>query len=342
MLAAACALGAQEPRFDTQSRLVIVPVTVTDAKGQPIDGLGSEDFSLLDNGRAQKVTLDTAGTGVAPIALVVAIQASGISKPVLEKVSKLGSMIQPLVTGERGCAGVLTFAESVVWLQDCTQDPDALTRAFTQIRHGEAKSGRMLDAVHEAVGRLAEEKNSRRVLLLISESRDRGSKTTLEEVSAVVQSANVTVYSATYSAAATAWTTRSSATAEPVPPGPASPPPCGSPACVSSSPPGAGSGAAAQSIDILGGIGELARLGKPKTTETLAKDTGGTIFSFTRLKGLQEAIEKLGEELHSQYVLSFAPDDRTAGYHHLEVRVADGQYRVRARPGYWSTQDAGK
>jgi hypothetical protein len=37
---------------------------------------------------------------VAPIALVVAIQASGISEPVLEKIRKIGGMIQPLITGE--------------------------------------------------------------------------------------------------------------------------------------------------------------------------------------------------------------------------------------------------
>jgi hypothetical protein len=38
---------------------------------------------------------------------VIAIQSSGISQPVLAKVRKVGGMIQPLVTGERGYVGCL-------------------------------------------------------------------------------------------------------------------------------------------------------------------------------------------------------------------------------------------
>jgi hypothetical protein len=73
-LALAAALSAQEPRFGAQSRLVLVPTTVTDARGRTIDGLETTDFMVLDNGKPQKLTVDTIGTGVAPIALVVAVQ----------------------------------------------------------------------------------------------------------------------------------------------------------------------------------------------------------------------------------------------------------------------------
>lgn len=57
-------------------------------------------------------------------------------------------------------------------------------------------------------------------------------------------------------------------------------------------------------------------------------------------KGLDDAIEKLGAELHSQYVLSFAPEDSAPGYHKLEVSLARaGRFRIRARPGSWSTAE---
>jgi hypothetical protein len=50
---------------------------------------------------------------------------------------------------------------------------------------------------------------------------------------------------------------------------------------------------------------------------------------------------KLGAELHSQYVVSFAPDAPATGYHNLEVRLTrSGDLRVRARPGYWSTDES--
>jgi hypothetical protein len=93
-------------------------------------------------------------------------------------------------------------------------------------------------------------------------------------------------------------------------------------------------------VDVLGGIGELARLGRTNTTEALTRGTGGATFPFTRQKALEEAIEKLGAELHTQYVVSFAPEARAPGYHTLEVRLArTGEFRIRARPGYWSTEE---
>src|SRR5450631_75575 len=124
----AISMAGQDVRFDARSRLVLVSVTVTNAKGRVVDGLEASDFVVLDNGRAQTVVVDTIATGVAPIALVVAVQSSGISGAVLDKVRKIGSMIQPLVTGDRGCAAVVSFAERIKWLQECTNDPNAIKR----------------------------------------------------------------------------------------------------------------------------------------------------------------------------------------------------------------------
>jgi len=342
-LALAASLAAQEPRFNVRSRLVLVPVTVTDLKGRSIDGLEASDFVLSDNGRPQSIAVDTIDTGVAPVALVVAVQSSGISAAVLEKVRKIGAMIQPLITGERGCAGVVSFAERVTWLQDCTKDPDALDRAFRDIRPGADKEARMLDAVQSAVEHLRRQPNARRVLLLISESRDRGSEAALDVVTVAAQSEGVTVYAATYSAFKTAFTSKAPVREPRRPLKPKTP--NDATGNVNGNPPGLHNPwpkipPPEQQVDVLGGIGELARLGKTNTTEALTKSTGGTTFPFTRQKALDEAIEKLGVELHTQYVVSFAPEASAPGYHTLEVRLArPGEFRIRARPGYWSTED---
>ena len=67
-------LVAQDSRFGVRSRLVVVPVTVTDAKGRSVDDLEVSDFVVLDGGRERKIAVDTIATGVAPIALVIAVQ----------------------------------------------------------------------------------------------------------------------------------------------------------------------------------------------------------------------------------------------------------------------------
>jgi hypothetical protein len=188
-----------------------------------------------------------------------------------------------------------------------------------------------------------------RVLLLISESRDRGSETAVEQVAVAAQTAGVAVYAATYSAFKTGFTSKAPPETEPLtlnhPKMPTDetgtvsggPPECNPVACPDPAMPHP-----EQRVDVKGGIGELVRLVKTNTSEALTKGTGGAIFPFTRLKGLEEAIRKLGAELHSQYLLSFTPENPASGYHRLEVCVAGGDFRVRARPGYWTLEGPGQ
>lgn len=245
-------------------------------------------------------------------------------------------MIQPLITGERGCAGLVTFAERVEWLQDCTSDADALTPAFQRLRPREERTARMLDAVHQIIARLRARPGARRVLLLISESRDRGSETDLETTVIAAEAAGVTIYAATWSAIKTAFTTKPSDSAPPPQPnGPSLP------RREPESPPGRERvpiPPPAQRVDLAAGIGELVRLGRTNTTRVLTGRTGGVTLPFTRQKGLEQAIEKLAAELHTQYLLSFTPQAPAPGHHTIEVRVTRrGEFRIRARPAYWWT-----
>jgi hypothetical protein len=198
----------------------------------------------------------------------------------------------------------------------------------------------MLDAVHEAIGNLRGRSKMRRVLLLISESRDRGSETDLETAILDAEAAGVTIYAATYSAMKTAFTTKPSDSGPPPQPkGPSLP------RREPESPPGRERvpiPPPAQRVDIFGGIGELVRLGKTNTTQVLTSRTGGITLPFTRQRGLEEAIEKLGAERHTQDLLSFTPESPTPGHHTIDVRVTRrGEFHVRARPSYWSTGRSG-
>jgi VWFA-related protein len=73
--------------------------------------------------------------------------------------------------------------------------------------------------------------------------------------------------------------------------------------------------------------------------EAYTKYTGGKEYSFTNLKGLEEAVQRLGEELHSQYLLSYSPLQDTrqeGGWHKLQVVVKRPRLEVRTRAGYWA------
>src|SRR5258706_11881001 len=100
----------QERTLHTGARLVIAPTTVKDRAGHYINGLKESDFELYDNGTAQRVNADIE---FIPISLVIAIQTSDTSVAALNKIHKIGSMLEPLVTGEDGQAAVVTFDDEV-------------------------------------------------------------------------------------------------------------------------------------------------------------------------------------------------------------------------------------
>jgi VWFA-related protein len=312
---AGAALLAQEPAnqdstIRTNVHLVLVPVTVTDAKGRIVNGLKAEDFVLYDDGAPQRqLQVDSSDTVLAPLALVVAIQASWISQPALEKIHKIGGMLNPLISGEKGQAAVLSYDAEVRTLQDFTRDSFRISSAFESIQGRTIKSATMFDAVLEGVKMLQKTPESyRRMILILGESRDRGSKAKLEQAIEAAQRASVAMYSLTYSAQATAWTARP----EDDPPLPIDP-------------------------DYVGGIREALRLTTRNAADEFAKWTGGRHLSFTRLEGLQDAVQRLSSEVHSQYLLSFQPQESSnKGLHRLIVQVRGHKgSQIRARPSYW-------
>jgi hypothetical protein len=53
-------------------------------------------------------------------------------------------------------------------------------------------------------------------------------------------------------------------------------------------------------------------------------------------KDLEKITTALGEELHSQYLLSYTPNNLDeGGFHEIRVVVTRPNLEVRTRPGYW-------
>lgn len=323
MLCCGAGAAAQTRPFRVETSVVQVPVAITAKNGQHLDGLTASDFRVIDNGKLQAVTVDDFNTGLAQVSLAVLIQTAGVSTPALAKIRRIGGMIQPLVTGERGEAAVITFDSRVVCIQDFTADDAKIRDAIAQIKPGSAMDrARMLDAVAEAAARL-DKRKGRKVLLLISETRDRGSETSLRQVVQAVESQGIEVFGASYSAYATGLiakpkdlpdTSAPPAAIDPIE-GPPPPP----------------------QIEFLPIIMEVLRLGKTNAVQALTRETGGADFPFTKESGLENAIQKLGVEVHSQYVLSFPQPKDSPGWHEIQVLVPNRPgLLIRARHTYLS------
>jgi len=308
-------LLAQEPESSpirANVPLVLAPVTITDKKGKFIDGLSVNDFRLTDEGVPQKIRMDTSDTVLAPVSLMVLIQASEISTPALARIERVGGLIKPLVIGERGQAAVMDFDDEMRVRTDFTSDSSILRTAFEGTGSRSIRTARLIDAVAEGVRMLeTRSPNNRRVMLILSESRDRGSKGKLAAAIELAQRAGVAVYAATYSVQGSSFVSK---------PEDSPPMPGGS-----------------DNVDILGGAIELGRVVKANVADALARATGGRHLSFLTLGSLEKVISRTGEEIHSQYLLSFTPTPSTKdGFHHIQVAVpSHPEAIIRVRPGYW-------
>jgi len=70
--------------------------------------------------------------------------------------------------------------------------------------------------------------------------------------------------------------------------------------------------------------------------ELAATATGGEHIATFKNHSVENAIDEIGGELHSQYSLSYTPRGTSdTGYHEIKVKVNKEGLKVRARPGYY-------
>lgn len=305
-------LGAQDnPTIKTTVRLVSVPTSVTDSKGRPIYGLTESDFLVTDNGHPRSVHVTPSEESLSPIALAVVVQTSGVTSAAIAKIEKVGAMIPEAVAGANAQVAVVTYDDHVRLVQNFTSDSDELADAFRAIKTNDTPQARMVDAVSLAIQLLQMRKDTQRAsILVIGESRDRGSESDLHDVLDRAQRAGITVYGINYSAYWTPFTAK---------PGDYQP---------------ANNGGGDW---ILGSITETARMARKNTIDTLVLATGGRRFGFLTQSKLENDLIGLGKDMHSRYLLTFTPDPNASpGFHEIAVSIKQKpEVTIHATPGYW-------
>ena len=78
-----------------------------------------------------------------------------------------------------------------------------------------------------------------------------------------------------------------------------------------------------------------------KELDRLSEQTGGRAFFTGDMLALERAFKKIGEELRSQYLLTYRPEGPfDGGYRRIEVKVTAGDgYKVNAKRGYTADRD---
>jgi len=344
--------GAPIPKepatIKVRTLLVNTPVTVRNEKGEMVNNLEEGDFRITDNGVPQKITHFNLGGD--PISLVVVVETSARTGPILPQIRKSGILISQIVMGPTGEGAVVGYDDQVRKLQDFTSSSDEMDKTMSRLQEGSSGS-RLFDAMSKAVEMLSArpevsetDLGHRRVMLVIGEAHDSGSEESLGDVLRRSQLANITIYAVGISGVkadlkrkpeykAPPKATPEGTFGEPPPPGTVQTPTTEMQAQESGSPLAAAVALAVWAVTHA----------KDKITahqlEIAAAATGGVHVSAWKDRSIEKVIDEMGGELHSQYTLTYTPSGNVPdGYHEISVTVSKEKERglnVRARPGYY-------
>jgi Ca-activated chloride channel family protein len=170
VLGLSVALGAQQPTFRSGTQTVPLYITVTDNAGRLVPNLTKDDFTVLDNGIPQDITVFD-GT-VRPITSVVMLDTSGSMTLNLDFMkSAAEQFIIRLLPEDKAMVGAFNnkveFAGS-----GFTSDRDELSHAIRELDFG--NSTRLWDAIDASLEQL-QGIDGRRVVVVFTDGDDQGS-----------------------------------------------------------------------------------------------------------------------------------------------------------------------
>jgi Ca-activated chloride channel family protein len=324
---------AQQPVFRGRIETVAVPVTVFDPAGELATALTRDDFTILDNGRAQTIT--TFSSGLQPIRAVVLVDVSASMMPVID-LALLAAEQFVIRLGPDDRAKVGMFSAKVEVSPEFTPDRDGL---LTWLRRDVPFSNptRLLDAIDAGITDLLPE-TGRRVVVVFTDGCDTASEKRWPKLLDRIQAEEVMVYAVTFR-----------------------------PRIVARPPPervlsfGSVRGARGRSsgptapcalhhhleLSNASTFRDFLNIDDPRWTRgaglvaELASETGGGRLQLTSSDDVNSLFTSVMRELHYLYLLGFTPQVMDGKVHELTVKVTDPKLVIRARRHFLASLPVG-
>ena len=230
----------------------------------------------------------------------------------------LSAMLYPLMAAPGTKIALVTFDSTVHPLANFTSDQSAITRDLAEIQLGDGGAA-VLDAVNDSVKLLnGVPQDRKRVLLLISETRDHGSHSAkIEDVIKAIGDSNIVVYTLAFSPSKSNLldTLRGNNNPDLHPE----------------------QTEMQEGPDLLAPFVLAAQAMRKNTARAIASQSGGEYQMFDSAKGFDARMNNFSNHLHSRYLLSFQPVQPHPGLHRVTVRLKEpGGATVLARTSYWA------
>jgi len=330
-----CLAQTTPPAISSESTVVLVPTLVKSKSGDLVLGLSARDFIVEDDGVEQSVQLDDSPeAGPIPLVLTVqlgrtaALQLETAPSPSLDggdtstrrsngaPLSGLGTMLESYVGEGKAAVAVVTFDSQVHLLQDFTEDIPAVAERLRKLGPGD-EGAAILDALlysnrvldHHPAG-------GRRVIILISESRDHGSHVAkLENVVRQLSASNTLVYSVSFSPARAEFIRDAK-----------------------------GQDSDSPQMNLMKPLVMAVNGLRKNVPGAVAGLTGGEYETFGDKRAFDAQMDALAGDDHNRYLLSFQPTNPKLGPHAIRVRLRNPECRcvVTARNMYWAVARQGQ
>jgi VWFA-related protein len=290
---------------------VLVPTLVEKKGGGVVYGLKPDDFVLEDNGVPQKIRVQEE-MDTAPVALVLAVEMGGASVLEFDKLAKLGPLLDMFLTDSRSKAALMGFDSRPHLICDYSRSSELINDTLRNLAPGDGGAA-ILDTISSAVDLLeTQPKEYRRVLLLISEERDHGSKhTKAEALIKKIGGSDVLILSVAFSAARAeiSHDVKNSIS---------------------------GSGDEPPTTSMVSALLMLIQAFRKNVTKEVAEMSGGEYTTFSGDKRFQQRVLDAAKHMRNRYLITFSPSERMPGLHSIRVRTKeDYGARIVARANYW-------
>jgi VWFA-related protein len=177
------------PRFNANSTLVLIPVSVTDLSNRFVLGLQKKDFQLFEDGGEQTVA-HLSGEDT-PLSVGLVFDISGSMGIKLETSRR--AVAQFLRTmNPQDEAFLVAFSDQAHLALGFTSHPEQIEDKLTSLEPGGLTA--MLDAVNLALHEMKKARNPRKAILIISDGGDNHSRYTSAEIQSLVREADIQIY----------------------------------------------------------------------------------------------------------------------------------------------------
>jgi len=286
--------------FRTSTRMVLVPVTVTDHYGKTIMGLQAKDFNIFDDQTPQPIV--SFATEDAPCSVGLVLDASGSMQSTLGVVKESAQAFVRTANMDDEFL-LLTVSTQPEVSSEFTTDLAALQENIALTRPGGFTA--LIDTVYLGLNQMRKARNPQRALIILSDGVENHSRYSKSELLRVALEADVQIYAIIIDNGASG----SSANTLPFRP----------------------------SLVRKPGDQGAERQG-PSLLEELADKTGGLYFHARNDAQAKEGMIKASQALRNEYVIGYRPADSelSGKWHHIRVKSTVPKVSVHARSGYYT------